>query len=290
MSLNRRRFLTIAAAFAATPAMAARHSWRGRAFGAEIGIEVHGPAALAEPALAAARQRIVEVERMFSLFDPGSDLVRLNRDRRIAPRPQFLALMQAADRAYHLTGGLFDPTVQPLWAALARGEDPGAAEVLIGWDRVRFNSQEVRLAPGQALTFNGIAQGFATDLVSEELAARGVTKTLVNIGEHRGLGGPWRLGLSDPRHGALGALSLTSGAVATSSPQATPLGDKGHILHQQAAPKWSSVTVEAETATQADALSTALVLAPFEQVRELRRAAGLRRVILVDPAGDLITV
>lgn len=290
MSLNRRRFLTIAAAFAATPAAAQVQRWQGRAFGAEVGMVLHGPRALTAPALEAARRVIGEVEQLFSLFDPGSELVRLNREGRLVPAPRFHALMQAADQAHRLTGGLFDPTVQPLWTALSRGEDPRAAATLIGWDRVTFDADEVRLAPGQALTFNGIAQGFATDLVAAALTAQGVTKTLINIGEYRGMGGAWRLGLDDPRHGALGAISLTSGAVATSSPMATPLGDHGHILHPRAHPLWSSVTVEAETATLADALSTALVLAPLEQVRALSKADGVRRVLLVDPAGDLITV
>lgn len=290
MRPSRRRFLTIVAAFAATPAQAQRHSWQGRAFGAEIGMVLHGPPELTAPALAAARQVIAEVERRFSLFDPTSDLVRLNRTGRLRPDRKFHALMQAADQAHRLTDGLFDPTVQPLWAALARGEDPRAAQALIGWDRVRFDAAEVRLDAGQALTFNGIAQGFATDRVAGVLAAHGLTRTLINIGEYRGAGGPWRLGLHDPQHGALGALSLTEGAVATSSPQATALGETGHILHAAARPQWSSVTVEAETAVLADALSTAAVLAPLGQLRALRRAKGVRRILLVDRAGDLTSL
>ncbi|WP_323766547.1 FAD:protein FMN transferase [Marinovum sp.] len=289
MRPTRRRFLAIAAGFAATPAMAQRHSWRGRAFGAEIAIVLQGSRAQTGPALQAAQRVIAEVEAMFSLYQP-SDLVRLNRAGWLVPAPRFLALMQAADRAHRLTGGLFDPTVQPLWSALSRGEDPAAAAALIGWDRLRFSAEDIRLAPGQALTFNGIAQGFATDLVAEALAAQGVDRTLINIGEFRAGGGPYRLGLADPLHGALGAISLSDGAVATSSPLATPLGETGHILHPRARPLWSSVTVEAETAVLADALSTALVLAPLEQVREVRRAVGVRRVLLVDPAGDLTSL
>jgi thiamine biosynthesis lipoprotein len=51
--------------------------------------------------------------------------------------------------------------------------------------------------PGQALTFNGIAQGFATDLVVGELQAAGAEKVLANIGEYAGFGGIRRVMLID---------------------------------------------------------------------------------------------
>ena len=52
----------------------------------------------------------------------------------------------------------------------------------------------------------------------------------------------------------------------------------------------STVSVEAETATLADALSTALVLADLEQVKRLRMSQGVRSVTLVDAEGDLMTL
>ena len=290
MTLSRRRFLTIAAGFAASPAAALSHSWQGRAFGASVSITLHGPKDMTRPALQHAQQLIADLERLFSLYAPTSDLVRLNRAGWIAPEKRFLALMRSADAAHRLTGGLFDPSVQPLWRALSEGGDVARAKALIGWDRVRFDANRVTLAPGQALTFNGIAQGFATDLVAEALKAHGAERTLVNIGEYRGSGEGWHLGVEDPQFGRLAALTLSDGAVATSSPAATPLGAKGHILHSRAAPRWSTVLVEAETATLADALSTAMVLAPLEQVHQLRWAAGVRRIMLVDKAGDLISL
>ena len=73
---------------------------------------------------------------------------------------------------HRATGGAFDPSVQPLWQALARGGDVEAARALTGWERVTIG-QDITLAPGQALTFNGIAQGFATDVVTDLLASRG---------------------------------------------------------------------------------------------------------------------
>ncbi|WP_299693669.1 FAD:protein FMN transferase [uncultured Tateyamaria sp.] len=290
MTVTRRRFLAIAASFAATPAVAQRHAWTGRAFGAEVSIDLDGPADAARPALAAAQTLIAEVEAMFSLYDPASDLSRLNAQGTHTVPVRFEALMRIAARAHDLTEGLFDPTVQPLWRAVAEGADVDAARKRVGWDRVEMRGNRVRLGAGQALTFNGIAQGFATDLVADMLRAHGFERTLVNIGEHRGAGGPWRLGLEDPVHGLLGTRTIGDMAIATSSPMATPIGAQGHIVHAAEHPRWSTVSVEAETAAMADALSTGLVLADLDLVARVRRAKGVHRITLVDPGGDLTTV
>ena len=296
MSVTRRKFLTLSAACALLPgsvqANAGRaETWEGRAFGGDVSLRIQGPREQAAQALADARGVIRHVEGLFSLYDPASDLSRLNRTGVLnAPAPRFLQLMRAAEHAYALTGGLFDPTVGALWAAMAAGQNPQPAISAIGWDRVKFGADQIRLAPAQALTFNGIAQGFATDIVTETLTARGLTDVLVNIGEYRGVGGPWRLGIADPAHGRLGTRTLRTGAIATSSPGATPLGAHGHIIHANARPQWSTVSVEARSAALADSLSTGLVLANRALIDEVGQRADVTRITLVDWNGDLTTL
>ena len=197
--------------------------------------------------------------------------------------------MRLADKAHDLTGGLFDPTVQPLWRAVAQGGDVEAARVLTGWDRVKVREGVIHLGAGQMLTFNGIAQGFATDLVAEILRDHGFDRALVNIGEYRATGGAWRLGLADPIHGLLATRTIGTGAIATSSPMGTPVGPDGHIIHPAVRPRWSTVSVEAETAAMADALSTGLVLADLDLVRKVRVTSGVHRITLIDADGNLST-
>lgn len=290
MKMNRRRFLTISAAFAATPTLAQSHSWKGRAFGAEVAITLAGPAEPVQATLHQAREIVSEMEQRFTLFRPDSELVRLNRQGHLRPSASFRALLGLADTAHSITGGLFDPTVQPLWQAVAAGDDPARALDLIGWDRLSVDKDMIRLAHGQALTFNGIAQGFATDAVANALSDAGFQSALINIGEYRAIGGDWRLGVEDPQHGLLATRRLDRGAIATSSPLATPLGGGGHILHPTQKPRWSTVSVEAESAAMADALSTGLVLADMALIRQVRQAAGVRRIMLVDRQGDLTTL
>ena len=123
MKLNRRRFLSISAAcMLATPARAQIHRWQGRALGAEVDITLHAPAEIAEPALDRARGSLDAVMAQFDLFDPASTVSRLNRTGHLdAPDVMFRRLMQACTQVHAATGGLFDPTVQPLWRALAEG-------------------------------------------------------------------------------------------------------------------------------------------------------------------------
>ena len=289
--IPRRRFLAITAAALAVPGGGRAASWQGRALGAEVSITIRGGGALAARAIEATRQIIARTERLFSLYDADSSLNRLNRTGRLdAPDPWFLALVQSADAAHRLTEGRFDPSVQPLWRALATGGDIGAARAAVGWTRVRFDARRITLAPGQALTFNGIAQGFATDRVAEALTGLGLRDVLVNIGEYRGQGGPWQLGLDDPAHGPLGQITLTDGAVATSSPGALAIGDGSHILLPGASPLWSTVSVSARNATLADSLSTGLCLAPRALVERIASQEDVQAIRLVDRAGDLTTL
>jgi thiamine biosynthesis lipoprotein len=290
MILSRRRFLALSAALAASPASAQRHSWRGHAFGAEISITLTGSKEIASTALTNARRLIREIESTFSLYDPESELVQLNRTGNLRPSLMMREMVVLSDQMHRLTGGLFDPSIQPLWRALAQGKDDIKAELeTIGWQRISHTPERITLAPAQALTFNGIAQGYATDRVTEQLKIAGFDRMLVNIGEYRALGGSWRLGLEDPVFGALGQRTLTSGAIATSSPMATPLQGQaqGHILHIKAQPQWSSVTVEAKTASLADALSTALVLAERPLIKYVLGQGFAQRVTMVDFEGNL---
>ena len=291
--MKRRRFLQIAAAALVAPGRAAAETrWQGRALGADVSVSLSGDPAAARALLPLIEALLRDIEAEFSLYDPASSLSRLNRQGWLTPSPDFRALVAASGEVNHLTGGRFDPTVQPLWNALAEGRRTEAAHAALGWDRVQIEASEIRLAPGQALTFNGIAQGYATDQVRDLLASAGFVHALVNMGEYGALGGPFRLGIEDPAAGLLGYRTLTGTAIATSSPNALSLGREAHILDPKgAAPRWSSVIVEADTAALADGLSTGLCFLDGNDIAALlRRRPDIRSVLLVSPEGELISV
>ncbi len=281
MTLSRRRFLTIASAACLVPvagrAARAPFRWQGVALGAKAQIVLDHPQAerIARDALA----EIARLERVFSLHRPDSELARLNRDGLLqAPSFALLDCLALARRVHDLTGGRFDPTVQPLWTVLAeagaRGEAPdparlGEAHAALGFERVRFDASAVALDPGQALTLNGIAQGWIADAVVARMRAAGVSDVLVDTGEivvmgHAPDGDAWPVRLA----GEAQARRFSDRALATSASLGTVLdGERlGHILDPvgaAAAPR--QVSVSASRAALADALSTALCIVPDAQ-------------------------
>jgi len=299
--LTRRRLLVAACAVAPAPAAAARwtrRTWRGRALGADARITLSGPPDAVEAALPAAVAALKRAEALYSLFDAESALSRLNAQGRLASPPAELRdLLALCDRVHGLTGGAFDPTVQPLWRALADNAGANAvshARGLVGWHRVDRRATAVSLEPGQALTLNGIAQGAAADAVVAALRANGIGHALVNTGEFVGLAGPWQVGVADPEQGMVAARRLTDGAIATSSPAALRLGfEATHILSPRgvAEPIWSTASVEATHAALADGVSTAACMMPVAALRELlRRAPAVRRITLIGTDGRLLTL
>ena len=289
--ITRRRFLAISAAALALPARAEPVLWQGYAMGAKVSLTLDAPEAQARAALQEVRTILRETEALFSLYEPSSRLSQLNATGRLdQPPTRFSTLLKLCDQAHRLTAGRFDPTVQPLWQALAQGQNPEPARRLIGWQRVRHSNARVVLAPGKALTLNGIAQGYATDLVSAALKRAGLTHVLVNIGEYHGTGRDWQIGVADPTHGLIAHQNLKNRALAASSPGAMPLGqNQTHILDPLGQPpKWSTVSVEAETAAMADALSTAFCHASRKDIQRILRATpGRPKALCVTQAGTL---
>ena len=271
--MNRRRFLALSAAALAAPAQAdalaaTRHDWAGTALGAEARLTLSGATdAQARRVFAKVARVLAEVEAQFSLHRDTA-LTRLNRDGHLAyPAPAMLALFAQAGRVHQATGGVFDPSVQPLWLATATGGDLTVARDAIGWDRVRITADEIRLDPGMALTFNGIAQGHAADRIAALMQAEGFGDVLIDMGEVRALGltpggGPWQARIAGPDGTGLGDLDLRDRALATSSPMGTRIGaGLGHILRPDGRPaRWNTVSISAPEAAIADALSTAACL------------------------------
>ena len=118
--LNRRRFLTIAAASAAGPAgmaLAATETatWSGIALGAPAQMKIAGMSASeAAPIFAAVEAELSRLEGIFSLYR-DSALTTLNRDGVLsAPAPELLDVLSLSDSITQASRGDFDPPRQPL--------------------------------------------------------------------------------------------------------------------------------------------------------------------------------
>lgn len=293
--MKRRRFLAItAAASLAGRAAAAPARWDGLAFGGDVSVTIRGGRG-ADAALRGVVADIRRIEKKFSLFDPDSDICRLNRSGSIPMDADWRGIVQHVDDLHRATAGMFDPTVQPLWRLMASTSGTPdqaawrAAQALLGWSRVRHDGGRLQLDRGQALTLNGIAQGFASDLIAERLHLAGFDEVLVDLGEFRaGRAGRWRVGID----GLPDRISLRNSALAISAPGAMQFGADGaagHIFDATGpAPRparWRLAAVHAGSAAVADGLSTGFALMEADAIR--RAMVGTcRQVVLVSADGE----
>lgn len=304
---TRRRVLQLTAAASASALTSlfagsalAGHSavrWSGAALGARSTVTLYGRSrAEARTALADTLGELRRLERIFSLYDEASSLVRLNRAGVLDGPPRELVQLLAQASAYSkLTGGAFDVTMQPLWQlysdhfARAPQDAAGPDENALAEALARVDYRLVRIAPdrlaysapGMAISLNGIAQGTVTDRVASLLAGRGFAHALINLGEIRAVGThpdgrPWRIGINDPDSDAIvRRLSISGAAVATSGPAGYRFGAGGRFNHLidprsgACAARYRTMTVTAPTATRADALSTAFSLMAWDEVASL---------------------
>ena len=293
---------------AATPDL----KWRERAllgFGTSLWLRAaHASAGRVEAALDAAVAVIRHVERQMSLFDPDSAVCRLNREGVLHhPHPDLVQVLQLAQQVSARSKGAFDVTVQPLWLAwqgaqragrLPTAHELGVARARVGWRGLEVSPERIRLLrPGMALTLNGIAQGFASDLARTALRAHGIEHALIDTGEWSALGSgpdatPWTLGVANPRSAdALIAKLVTDGRAIATSSDAHCSFSADHLHHHIFDPHTgysprglASVTVAAPTCAMADALTKVMFMAGPARAFEAARQWQVD-VLVVDKAG-----
>ena len=242
---------------------------------------------------AAAREAFSDTERRMSIFNPASEISRLNS----APRgtlaelsPSSAAVMELALGAARLSGGAFDPTVGPLmdiWGfrSVKRDHPPSEAEIQGALARVGFAYVRMQgilaamdLQDGR-VDLGGVAKGCAVDVAFDRITSAGASNVLINLGGnmrcagHGSQTGAWTVGVRDPFNNGrvLGTLKLTGGmAVATSGHYEKFVTFDGrryaHIMDPRSGRPVSGmagVTVVSPKAGDADVLSTSLfVLGP----------------------------
>jgi thiamine biosynthesis lipoprotein len=220
-----------------------------------MGSQVH--AIVVEPppgAPVTVRSVIACLERLWSRFDPDSDISRLNRASgdTITVAPETITLLDASLVAWQLTDGAFDPTVFGALVAagdvegrpgttgsttFAPGLDPSGA----GGDLIAADPDDLTasLPPGIGFDPGGIGKGLAADLTVLRVLEDGAAGVMVNIGgDLRAEGVPpdgevWSTAVEDPFDPSrtVAVIRFSAGGVATSSASARMLpGGGSHLI------------------------------------------------------------
>lgn len=310
---SRRRAIAIFAATAGLPlfpkarAAASPIIWDGQALGAPARLILSDvDQAGGERLIGRVVAEITRLEEVFSLYREDSALSSLNKVGFLLDPPiELVALLERCREFWELSEGAFDPSVQPLWALYLdhfsrSGADrlgPSHAQITnalvpVGFDRVRFNRDRIVLASGGALTLNGIAQGFITDRIVAILGEAGISNSFIDMGEARSMGSkedgtPWLIGLAPSQNSEFpdAVLRIVNKAVATSSASGFVFDEAGRFGHlfdprRGSTPiPYKRLSVVANDATTADALSTAFSL---HNVTTMRSMAAARDDVSVD--------
>lgn len=267
----------------------------------------------------AVREALGSVEQELSSFIPDSVVSRLNAlagsDEPLVLTPHAEAVFRLSRDAHRASGGAFDPTVGPLmrlWGFRnmpAPPAPPDAAALAetaqtVGWQRVDWPGDTARLTvKGMRLDFGAVAKGYGVDVAFDRLRKEGHANLMVNLGGNLRCAGTarpdrqgWVVAVRDPYlpygEGSLGTLTLTGGrATATSGRYERFIDIAGkryaHVIDPrtgQPVSGMAQVTVLADTAGVADALSTSLfVLGPAEGLAMLRQYPGASAMFVPDP-------
>lgn len=259
-------------------------------------------------ALAAAAERELRVqERTMSRFDTHGPLADLNRraaKEAVEPPQELWEILLLCRDDWERTAGAFDITLWPLshlWREhLERGEEP-AEETLaqarqhtgmahVHFDEaahtVRFESQEMSIDLG------GFGKGFALERLAGSLRAQGVEQAFLSFGESsiavlgsHPHGPAWPVGIADMFHPSrtmhtfhLKNASLSSSGTAPFNRMAERRA-VGQIIDPRSGRPiegYRTMSVASPSATEAEVLSTALLVTP-----EPERAALLSCFSLV---------
>ncbi|MDF1781064.1 MAG: FAD:protein FMN transferase [Alcanivoracaceae bacterium] len=286
------------------------HTLSGPTMGTTWSVKVVGlPVDMTPPQLQHELQLILQnINQQMSTYIPDSDISRFNQADAGTWHTLPADFYQVLDYALRLadeTDGAYDPTVGPLVNLWGFGPDKtrinapseeqlAQARARIGWQRITLDADKrAALQPGGIyVDLSSVAKGYAVDKLADYLAARGLTNYLVEIGGElrangqKPEGNGWRVAVERPVPGIREVervLTLSHGAVATSGDYRNFFEQDGqffaHIINphtgQPVDHLTASVTVLADTCTEADALATALtVLGPevgiaFAEARQL---------------------
>ena len=273
-----------------------------------------------------ALDEVERLEAQLSLYRPTSEIALVNRhvaERPVRITPPVFRLLQQAGELSRLTGGAFDITVAPLvrcWGFMGGSgamPDPAAlaeARACVGMHLVELDpaSFTVRFKrQGVMLDLGAIGKGYAIDIAAECLIEAGVTSAFLHGGTSSiyAIGVPpdapsWKAGIPRPAGFNPAALDIDDRSVLTMVPLSNESlsisagwgksfddgGKKyGHVLDPrlgEPVQRGLLAAVVLPSATETDALSTALLTLGAEG---FDRVCGLRsgtRALLLSSAGD----
>ncbi|QMW02235.1 FAD:protein FMN transferase [Spirosoma foliorum] len=242
---------------------------------------------------------LITIDKCLSTYLPDSEISRFNRsERHRFERPYFYPVLKKSEEVFRETKGAFDPTVMPLVEAYGFGPkkirlvEPVNSDSLlqlVGFQKISFDSVSIRkLKKNIRLDFNGIAQGYSVDVLSEFLESKGIDRYMVEIGGEirtkgkKGEKQDWTIGIENPLQPGkmLTTMKLVNRAMTTAGNYRNHFESNGQTFSHIINPKTGlmeqssvlSVTVFAPDAITADGYDTAFFVMGLEATKHFLSA------------------
>lgn len=156
-----------------------------------------------------------QLKSEMSIFNPDSQLSRINRGESDSLTNGLTYNIELADSISRISGGVYDITVMPLVRAWGFAREqaelkPNIDSLLefVGYEKISIeDGRLIKSDERVQLDLNSIAKGYGVDCLAQRIEALGSENYLVDIGGEircRGVnpsGKPWRIGIETPFDG-----------------------------------------------------------------------------------------
>ncbi len=259
----------------------------------------------AEQAIELAFKEMERIEKLLSNYKNTSEVYILNENREIDNASNELIYVLGKSLRYgDLSEGAFDISVQPIldlyrhtFEELKR--QPTDEEIketlkLVGYEKIFIKNRHVEFTkPNMKITLGGIAKGYAVDKAIDVLQNQGIKHALVDMKSSiRTIGNKgtedWSIALQNPRNKDeyITIIRMNNNSLSTSGDYERYFNENmtfHHIINPltgYSATELISVTIIADNAMAADALSTSVFV--------LGKEKGLELIESLDNAEGLI--
>lgn len=252
------------------------------------------------------------IDKSMSTYRDNSTISAINRGESVAVDEHFWRVWQRSVDVWEDSDGLFDVTIYPLIALwnferkeqrIPQVEVIDSVRALVGMEMVKGVTQDsFALPPNMKMDFNAIAQGYSVDVIAEFLESKDIHDYLVEVGgelrtKGRNIDGQiWRIGIEKPdeeerQDRFQRIVSLKDAGLATSGSYRKFIEDTVTGMRYSHAVNpitgfatndpLMSVTVIAETAMDADAYATALLVMGLEKAKKFMHQRNDMAIYLI---------
>lgn len=260
---------------------------------------------------------VESIEAQLSIFIPSSELSRVNAMAAHEPvrvTPSVFHLLEQARQLHVESGGAFDIAVAPLlraWGFLGGSgawpspQDVAQAREISGMSHVILNAaaQTVQFdRDGVMLDLGAIGKGYAIDKAAEILRDAGITSALLHGGSSTvyGIGAPpeadaWKVAIDSPPGAKpwIATVPLRDEALSVSAVWGKSFRHEGKTLGHVLDPRTGGpaaaavlAAVATPSATETDALSTALLVRGAEGIGKITELRQRMRTLVVEPEAN----